>query len=595
MKAALTGCCASLAFLVAAFAAAESAPKLKIGIVQFHPESHLGTNLRAMQSWIERGGRGRVRVLVFPEAALRGNGNDTEREIERAVDELRRAAVAAKLYLVFGGVTPDSSPKRSHNWAKVVDPQGRTILHYDKIFDRKDSLVPPLFHIDGVPASAILCADRWLRAVEDLPIVQGAKISFELSNNYESEWVDPLGWYWYAPRARRNGAWVVFANAGNPTDAASLPPLERKHGHSAVFAPDGSLAAATRDAGERMLITELDLDAATRAEALARAEHPVFAPFWQAGLELVSGGGAPEVAPVTPYRSPEIELTVAAAQMTSTSRIDDNLARMWAQARQAARRGARLVAFPELAVTGPRPADIRRATPAVLGRALARLRAIARAHHIAIVAGMPHLERGARFNSAFVVGVDGTLLTRYDQMTASGDLFAPGSNPRAMWFRVDGVPAVVTIGRDALWSEIAELTAAAGAQLHVNMANEAGRSRDARLRRLQIAANVASFFTLTIAVNGGPGGGTALWDHLAGLEVRKRYRKDEPPVFDPGSVDIFSVFSASCVARAGEGDAVLHATRRTNAANPMPNGRYNRAMLSWYEIGARLLGAGPEF
>ena len=42
-----------------------------------------------------------------------------------------------------------------------------------------------------------------------------------------------------------------------------------------------------------------------------------------------------------------------------------------------------------------------------------------------------------------------------------------------MWFRVKGVPAVVTIGRDGLWSEIAELAAVAGAQVHIHLAAEA--------------------------------------------------------------------------------------------------------------------------
>ena len=83
--------------------------------------------------------------------------------------------------------------------------------------------------------------DRWLRGIEEIPIQQGAQISFELSCNFACEWVAPFGWYWYVPRALRNNTWVVFANSGNkvsgvPDDPAA--PRELRHGHCAVIAPD---------------------------------------------------------------------------------------------------------------------------------------------------------------------------------------------------------------------------------------------------------------------------------------------------------------------------------------------------------------------
>ena len=62
-----------------------------------------------------------------------------------------------------------------------------------------------------------------------------------------------------------------------------------------------------------------------------------------------------------------------------------------------------------------------------------------------------------------MVGPDGTLLTRYDQMVVDRrDLFEEGSDPKSMWFKVKGVPAIVTVGSDARWNEIGELAAVRG-------------------------------------------------------------------------------------------------------------------------------------
>jgi predicted amidohydrolase len=158
----------------------------------------------------------------------------------------------------------------------VVGPDGRDVFRYDKVYDTHEAAMPGVFHIDGIPCSAMICADRWLRGVEEIPIQEGAQVSFELSCDFASEWVAPFGWYWYVPRALRNNVWVIFANTGNKV--AGLPddrsaPRELRHGHSAIVGPDGQIAAAARDDGETIVITDLDVAQATRAGALARARR----------------------------------------------------------------------------------------------------------------------------------------------------------------------------------------------------------------------------------------------------------------------------------------------------------------------------------
>ena len=138
----------------------------------------------------------------------------------------------------FDGFPPQ---KRVTYWLYVIGPDGGDLLRYEKLFDQPQAPIPGVFAIDGVPCSTYLCADRWLRGVQEIPIQQGARVSFELSCNTANEWVAPFAWYWNVPQALRNNVWVVFANTGNTVAgvADSGVPGDLRHGHSAVIAPDG--------------------------------------------------------------------------------------------------------------------------------------------------------------------------------------------------------------------------------------------------------------------------------------------------------------------------------------------------------------------
>jgi predicted amidohydrolase len=432
--------------------------------------------------------------------------------------------------------------------------------------------MPGLFRIDGVPSSAMICADRWLRGVEEVPIQQGAQISFELSCNFASEWVAPFQWYWYVPRALRNDVWVVFANTGNKVSGAPddpSAPRQLRHGHSAIIAPDGRIAAAAQDDRETIVVAELDVSRATRAEALARASHPVLRPFWEAGMKL-HGGQTIEAPPLKPLKSAETDITLAAAQVTGGL---SDLEPMIGQARA---KNADVVVFPERAAAES---------------ALEGLQRAARQHRITVVVGMEHRRDGTPRNSAFVIGPDGTVLTRYDQLSAASP-FQPGDDPSAMWFRVKGVPAVVTIGRDALWTELAELAAVVGTQIHVHLDHDPATDQDAALRRLQVWSNMASFQTFTATVNPV---GSVIWDDLRDAEERRAEVRDLPRP-DTGSVEVYSPFSANLVVRAGQTRQLITATRHVGPQNryhPSRTSNFNPQMDTWYRLGAAILCPGP--
>jgi len=448
----------------------------------------------------------------------------------------------------------------------------------------------------------MICADRWLRGFEELPVTLGAKILIDCSANARKEWIPDFAWYLPVTRALRNNVFSIFCNMGEHPQGMDEP----RHGHSAIIHPDGTFAAAADDAGDQMLVATLDLSQAHGAEARRRHDHPVFKPYWDLGRRLLQGESAKITLP-EPFASPGVEITVAAAQMACSRDVPANLARMERLIGEAAGKRADIVAFPELAVTGAAASDITGADGMVLREALTRIQAQAQRHRITVVFGMPHMEGAKRRNSAFVAGPDGTLLTRYDQMVVEGsqtraiafgvpvrrDLFEEGWDPQSMWFKVKGVPAIVTVGSDARWNEIGELAAVRGAQLLFNLSYDEEVSEAATLRRIQFWVQLASFCTFSATVNAADAhglarpstpanGGSCLWEDFDG------HRKKPA-----GKVEVFSQYSACRIVSAGHQETILYAKR----VMPKQNTYFSRLVARrhphlepWYHLGARIVG-----
>lgn len=556
-----------LAFGGIASAAEEQPGRLKVGVVQMGIDASVGDNCNRIVSRIAEAASLGVRVAVFPEGVLRGRGSQDLPAIERSIDSISQAAKTWSIYVVLGGVAYSDALRKEVNWARAIGPDGRQLFHCMKLYDDHQAAMPGVFSIDGIPCSIVICADRWLRGVTELPIQRGAQISFELSSNFACEWVAPFEWYWYVPRALRNNVFVIFANTANKasgnSDASGTG--EVFHGHSAVIAPDGRFLASSRTDAESILVAELELSEATRAEALARSSHSVFRRFWETGASL-SRGTKIKSQPAAPLRSADASVTLAAAQ------IAGGLSDIERMIRVARERHADLVAFQSRLLTVEMLEPVQRA---------------ARENRIIVVAGLRLSSGETNHNTAVVIGADGRLMTRYHQLSASIP-FKPGTDPASMWFWVKGIPAIVTLERDALWTEIAELAAVAGAQIHVHLDSDAALDPEEGVRRLQVAANMASFNTFTVSVNSA---GSTIWDDLHGADESRAVVLGLPrPATGP--VEVFSPFSANLVARAGAGPELLVATRRVPALNPHHPRRtsnLNPQMDAWYTTGAKII------
>jgi predicted amidohydrolase len=360
------------------------AARLRVAVVQMAQATSLRANRDRIVQHIAEAAVGGARVAVFPENALMGQGEKDPAQVESAVEAVRLAARRHALYVLFGGRSWFAPRKRLISWLHVIGPDGRDLLRYDKLFDRPRTPMPGVFHIDGVPCSAYLCADRWLRGVQEIPVQEGAQITFELSCNYANEWVPQFGWYWNVPQAVRNNVWVVFANTGNTVSgvADSGVPEDLRHGHSAVIAPDGRVIAASRNDVATILFAEIDANKATRAEARAGASQPALHGFWEDGVRLYSGETV-EAPALAHAKFSSASVTLAASLVTGDA------ASMAVRIREARAKGADLIAFPARAIAES---------------ALPSLKAAARTNQITVVFGAEFQDAQGLRNSAFAIG-----------------------------------------------------------------------------------------------------------------------------------------------------------------------------------------------
>ena len=582
---------------------------IKVAVAQTSSDCLLRQTADKIIAFAARAKKQGCRVIVFPEGMLFSAYGDSRAEIDAQVERIRLSACVIGIYVIFGLAYKFSDEDAAHNRALAIDPNGKIVQTYDKIWDLKSD-IPGLFEIDGVPACLSICADRWLRAVEELPAFAGAKLLIEMSANFNDEWLPELNWFFYVPRAVRNDAFVIFANQPYSRPSEEFMGYGPGHGHSCIISPKGKPLALAGAESDVLLTADLDLRDATLAQTERRRNHPALKEFWDAGLRMLGGEKTgmpphtpspgkphtpslmpPPAQPYAPLSSPNIEITIAAAQMACADDISDNVAKMKKMIAEAGENRADVVVFPELAVTGAEVGAIRNAREADLKAALDGIKDAARASGITVVFGMPHIEKGAIWNCAWAVGPDGALLTRHAELNPDGDLFEPGRSAKTMWLELKGAPAALTIGREALWNELAELAAIRGAKIHLHITNRANVSQHELLFLRQLFINVASYRTFCATVNAagtanlhdafGVGGGmSAIWEDLSRQDRRGR------PIGHTG----YPPYMAERIAQAGKGEAILYASRKISGVN----GHYNYVsktpqLEEWYKVGGRAI------
>ncbi len=156
-------------------------------------------------------------------------------------------------------------------------------------------------------------------------------------------------------------------------------------------------------------------------------------------------------------------LRVASVQMAISDRIDTNLRRIEKGIQEAGIAGARVVVFPESALSGFDEATIGRLDWGKLEQAAGKVSEAAREHRVYVLYGTTVKSGGAKpYNAAILLGPDGKEAARYYKMVPE-DWFEPGDH--FSLFGIDGVPCTVIICRDQRLPELVRIPVLSGAQV----------------------------------------------------------------------------------------------------------------------------------
>ncbi|THA75232.1 carbon-nitrogen hydrolase family protein [Streptomyces sp. A0642] len=149
--------------------------------------------------------------------------------------------------------------------------------------------------------------------------------------------------------------------------------------------------------------------------------------------------------------------------------VSRNLDVLESAAARAAASGARLLVCPEMFLTGYAIGDdVPRLAEAADGPAAQAVAEIAARHRVAVHYGYPERDGGTLYNSAQLIGPDGTALANYRKTHLFGDFeeqwFTPGDQP-VVQAELDGVRIGLLICYDVEFPENVRAHALAGADL----------------------------------------------------------------------------------------------------------------------------------
>lgn len=580
------------------------ARKMRVAVVQSVIENNLDQNRDKILNFIPQAKAEGCEVVIFPESSLYWSEISVDApkkaDIDAAIHQIGQKARSEGIYVIFGSQNKYTDDGAYHNLGIVYDADGKCLVSYVKNHE-----VPQAFLVNGVPFNLSVCSDRGYLEHSDLPcLAQGVQVIVDTSGGHGGDDGRPyLRLIRYRPWAVRTDAFVIVCNPPHEdTDFMGNSPWG---GGSAIIRPDGTVQASLAYEKEFMIAEEIDLSLATRAEAERRGNNPILKPFWDMGKTLIDGGSIPSIPDITPYKSQEREIKIAAAQIACSRTMEDNIQKIKERIQQAAHQGADVVVFPELAATGSRKEDIESADQEALDTALSQIKQEAEAEGIYVIVGMPYFVDGNRKNCAFAIGDDGGIKTRYEQLNATWtDTFQPGSSLKNMWFQLKGVHSIVTIGEDSKWAEIADLAANRGMYLHFHISYSADTSADEAILRRQQNLLMLTYAQYGAVVNAAdPAGSPDPSSPASGISVIvSREGGHNRPA--PDDLEHYLPYQTSVVKSAGSGETMIYATRTTTAGNNMDlmrnwrnRNRRNRAQKGWFDwikFGAQMVENADE-
>jgi len=168
-------------------------------------------------------------------------------------------------------------------------------------------------------------------------------------------------------------------------------------------------------------------------------------------------------APDTVTAAPPETLRIATVQMPVTAGMDANLQRIETGIVKAKAAGARVVVFPETALTGLSREAIAAVDWSRLQAAVDTIKKCAKDAGLYVIFGTAtQSTTGKPYNTAIVLGPDGEEIARYHKNFPES-WFQPGDHMTL--FAIDGVPCTLIICHDSRFPEFVRAPVLAGARI----------------------------------------------------------------------------------------------------------------------------------
>jgi predicted amidohydrolase len=265
---------------------------LQVSCVQLHWAKSLEYNLERTLHYIRQAAAEGSRVVLFPETNLTGYYYPdvlklTSRQIDEAINATRKAARAARIWVIAGALRPTKD--KFLNIAYVISPEGRITHEYAKVhmagrdeqkYCRGGNKIS-LFEIDGILCTLVICRDGRHPELYRIPAMAGAKVLFHPSCS--SDEIEAVIWKRTSGRAQQpvGPNSKIFHCVAN-TIGQSPDGKQSSSGMSFIREPSGMPLAEAGYYQEEMITAVLDLDRADRTYALDSLREPEFLrPYWE--------------------------------------------------------------------------------------------------------------------------------------------------------------------------------------------------------------------------------------------------------------------------------------------------------------------------
>lgn len=470
----------------------------------------MGRNIQRLYDMVENAAKGGAKLIVAPEMATTGYQFGDREEISNYVDTVPGlttdtfAQLARKYdcHIVIGLPEADPETNLYYNTSVLVGPHGY-IGKYRKthLWDAEahwsscGNLGVPVFDTEIGKLAMIICMDAYFFETFRLAALRGAEVVAYLTNSSGGAIVN------LQARAVENGLFVVSANRSDQELEYTMK------GASAVWHPSGKLLAEGCSTGEEIVNATIDSSHfQNRGKLFLEQRRPEL--YHDLALHTTPWDHRKNRVPC--------EVTAALCQYEPTFENKDKnmevVTRLAAKAEREALENGRkldLLVLPELSFCGsPALLDPDRAInlaeeiedPKLHGESLVYVSQLAKSLKANVVFGLVEWEANRLYNTAVMLGKDGTVLAKYRKthLSESDRVWATAGSDFTV-VQVEGLGNVgLALGCDAEFPEVATILA-------VNRA-------DMVVMPSALTGNEVSLIEVSQAIHPYSGKGTVYWD-----------------------------------------------------------------------------------